>query len=139
MPIRYRSKIDTWLIVVIAIAFFISLLSIILELLTPDALQQGGWISIIIVVVVWAFVGSLIWPLYSEITPSELVVRSGFLHWNMLASPALSLDRLRIEHNQNGKTRFMLISPKDKPGFLRTLAQNAGDFELRDDSIVRLA
>lgn len=153
MPIRYRSKIDTWLIVVIAIAFFISLLSIILDLLSPDALQQGGWISIIIVVVVWAFIGSLIWPLYYEITPSELGVRSGFLHWNvllssiqevqpshnMLASPALSLDRLRIEYNQNGKTRFMLISPKDKPGFLRTLAQNAGDFELRDDSIVRLA
>jgi len=33
----------------------------------------------------------------------------------------------------------MLISPKDQSGFLRNLAQNAGDFELKDDSIVRLA
>ena len=33
----------------------------------------------------------------------------------------------------------MLISPKDKLGFLRDLAQNAGEFELRNDGIVRLA
>ena len=87
-----------------------------------------------------------------EITPTELIVRGGLLHWeiplssiqqvlpthNMFASPALSLDRLRIEYSQKDKTRFMLISPKDKSGFLRKLAQNAGDFELRDDGIVRL-
>ena len=81
MQIRYKSKIDAWLIVIIAIAFLISLMSVVLELLIPGALQQGGWISIVVVVVLWAFIGSLIWPLYYEITPSTLVVRSGFLHW----------------------------------------------------------
>jgi Bacterial PH domain len=109
-------------------------------------------VSIVVVVAVWAFVASLIWPLYYEITPTELVVRGGLLHWeiplssiqqvrpthNMLASPALSLDRLRIEYSQNDKTRFMLVSPKDKSGFLRNLAQNAENLELRDDGIVRL-
>ena len=40
---------------------------------------------------------------------------------------------------QNGKTRFMLISPKYKPGFLRDLAQNSGELEVRDGGIVRLA
>ena len=153
MNIRYKSKKDTWLIVIIAVAFLISLLSLILTILTPGALQQGGWVSVVVVIVVWAFVASLIWPLYYELTPTELIVRGGLLHWeiplnsiqqvrpthNMLASPALSLDRLRIEYNQNDKTRFMLISPKDKSGFLRNLAHNAGDFELRDDGIVRLA
>ena len=152
MNIRYKSKKDAWLIVIIVIAFLISFLSLVLELITPGALQQGGWISVVVVVVVWAFIGSIIFPLYYEITPSMLVVRSGILHWeiplssiqhvhpshNMLTSPALSLDRLRIEYNQNNKTRFMLISPKDKPGFLRDLAQNAGEFEVRDDGIVRL-
>ncbi len=57
----------------------------------------------------------------------------------MLASPALSLGRLRIEYTQHDKTRFMLISPKDKQGFLRDLAPNAGDFEQSDDGIVRMA
>ena len=152
MNIRYHSKKDAWLIAIIVIAFLISLSSLILTLITPGALQQGGWVSVVVVVVVWVFVGSLIWPLYYEITPSALVVRGGLLHWeiplssiqqvlpshNMLASPALSLDRLRIEYTQNGKTRFMLISPKNKSSFLRDLAQNAEKLELRDDSIVRL-
>jgi Bacterial PH domain len=153
MNIRYKSKKDAWLIAIIAVAFLISLISLVLTLITPGALQQGGWVSVVVIVVVWAFVGSLIWPLYYEITPSELVVRSGFLHWeiplssiqrvqpshNMLSSPALSLNRLRIEYIRNGKTRFMLISPKDKPGFLWDLAQNAVGLEQRDDGIVRLA
>jgi len=153
MNIRYQSKKDAWLIGILAVAFLITLISLVLTLITPGALQQGGWVSVVVVVVLWAFIGSLIWPLYYEITPSELVVRSGFLHWeiplssiqqvhpshNMLASPALSLDRLRIEYSQNGKTRYMLISPKDKLGFLRDLAQNSGELELRDDGIVRLA
>jgi uncharacterized membrane protein YdbT with pleckstrin-like domain len=153
MNIRYKSKKDVWLIVIIAVAFLITLISLALTLITPGAVQQGGWVSVVVVVVVWAFVGSIIFPLYYEITPSELVVRSGILHWeipfssiqhvhpshNMLASPALSLDRLRIEYMQNGKTRFMLISPKDKSGFLRDLAQNSAELEVRGDGIVRLA
>jgi hypothetical protein len=152
MNVRYNSKKDAWLIGIIAVAFLITLISLVLTLITPGALQQGGWVSVVVVVVVWAFIGSLIWPLYYAITPSVLVVRSGLLHWeiplssiqqvhpshNMLASPALSLDRLRIEYIQNGKTRYMLISPKDKPGFLRDLAQNSEELELRDDGIVRL-
>ena len=153
MKIRYKSKKDAWLIVIIAVAFLISLFSLVLTFITPGAIQQDGWVSIVVVVVLWGFIASLIWPLYYEITSSELVVRSGLLHWeiplssiqqvypshNMLASPALSLDRLRIEYSRNDKTRFMLISPKDKSGFLTDIAQNAGDFEVRDDGIVRLA
>jgi len=153
MKIRYKSKKDAWLIVIIAVAFLISLFSLVLTFITPGAIQQDGWVSIVVVVVLWGFIASLIWPLYYEITSSELVVRSGLLHWeiplssiqqvhpshNMLASPALSLDRLRIEYSRNDKTRFMLISPKDKSGFLTDIARNAGGFEVRDDGIVRLA
>ena len=139
MNIRYKSKKDAWLIGIIAIAFLISLISLTLTVITPGAIQQGGWVSVVVVAVVWAFIASLIWPLYYEITPTELIVRGGLLHWeiplssiqqvrpthNMLASPALSLDRLRIEYSQKDKTRFMLISPKDKSSFLRNLAHNA--------------
>ena len=58
---------------------------------------------------------------------------------DLLASPALSIDRLRVDYRQNGKQRFILISPRDKPGFLRDLAQSAGGLEVREDGIVRLA
>jgi uncharacterized membrane protein YdbT with pleckstrin-like domain len=154
MSIRYKSKKDAWLMGVFAFAFLITIFSLVRTIIiTSGALQQGVWVSVVVVVAVLTFVGILIWPLYYEITPSELFVRSGLLHWeiplksiqqvcpthNMLTSPALSLDRLRIDYSQNGKECFMLISPKDKPGFLRDLAQTAGDLEVRDDGIVRLA
>jgi len=152
MSIRYPSKKDAWIIAVLAIAFLISLLSLLVTIIIPGALQQGGWVSIVVVVAVWVVVGSFIWPLYYEITQSALLVRSGLLRWqialdsiqqvsptrNMLSSPALSLDRLRVEYSQNGKERYILISPKDKPGFLRDLAQYAGGLEVRGDGIVRL-
>jgi hypothetical protein len=35
-----------------------------------------------------------------------------------LTSPAFSLDRLRIEY---GRGRWIMISPRDKDGFLREL------------------
>jgi hypothetical protein len=66
MNIRYKSKKDAWLVVIIAIAFLISFLSLILTIITPGAFQQGGWVSVVVVVVVWAFIASLIWPLYCQ-------------------------------------------------------------------------
>jgi hypothetical protein len=38
------------------------------------------------------------------------------------SSPALSLDRLRINYRRRGKLRAILISPADKEGFLRVMA-----------------
>ncbi len=153
MSIRYNSKKDAWLVAVIVVALLLSFIPQIFVLMTPEAMQQGAWVSLVVTVVVWVFVASLIWPLYYEITPSELFIRSGLLHWkiplasiqrvsptrNLLASPSLSLDRLRVDYSQNGKARYTLISPKDKPGFLRDLAQYAGDLEVRGEGVVRLA
>ena len=59
----------------------------------------------------------------------QLVVRSGLFKWRIsineiwditptsdpIASPALSLDRLRITY---GKNKSVLISPRDKDAFL---------------------
>ena len=66
------------------------------------------------------------------LTDTDLRVRSGPFRWrvplheirsiapthNPLSSPALSLDRLRIEH---GERKWLMISPRDKDGFLREL------------------
>ena len=40
---------------------------------------------------------------------------------NLLASPALSLDRLEISY---GKNQSILISPKDKSGFLTAIKKD---------------
>jgi hypothetical protein len=67
-----------------------------------------------------------------------LVVRSGPFKWcipiaditsitptsNPLSSPALSLDRLRIEY---GRGHLLMISPRDKEQFVRDLVVTARD------------
>ena len=46
---------------------------------------------------------------------------------NPLSSPALSLDRLRINYKRpSGKTWWVMISPKEKEQFLDDLAKAAG-------------
>src|SRR5262245_12008235 len=87
--------------------------------------------------------GLALWGCYStryEVTPSDLIVRSGpfrstlplgslvevFPTRDPLSAPAPSLDRLRINYRgKDGKMRFTLIPPKDKEGFVRDLASAA--------------
>ncbi|WP_409978400.1 PH domain-containing protein [Anoxybacteroides rupiense] len=38
-----------------------------------------------------------------------------------LSAPALSLDRLQITYGKSGKSKFILISPKDKSLFLKQI------------------
>ena len=66
------------------------------------------------------------------LTDTHLRIRSGPFRWsvplsdvrsvtatrNPLSSPALSLDRLRIEY---GGTRAVMVSPDDKDGFVNEL------------------
>jgi hypothetical protein len=55
---------------------------------------------------------------------------------NPLASPALSLDRLRVELPIHGD---LLLSPKDKAGFLQALTQINPALQLHNGSLVRAA
>jgi len=67
-----------------------------------------------------------------DLSGGTLIIRSGPFRWsipvadiksitptrNPLSSPALSLDRLRIEY---GRERAVMISPNQKEAFLRAL------------------
>ena len=69
--------------------------------------------------------------------PTQLLVKSGPFKWrvpvaditsitptsNPLASPALSLDRLRIDY---GRSSFIIISPRDKDQFIREIESLRG-------------
>jgi hypothetical protein len=132
-PVRHRAKVDWWvapifggmpvLQIVLATAFFLV------------ALPAAG----IIAIVAAAFLSLFLWGCYHtryEITTSDLIVRYGpfrttvelqaivgvFPTRNPLSAPAPSLDRLQIDYRKNGVRAFVLISPKDKEGFVRDLA-----------------
>lgn len=124
----FKSKIDRWLIVVLvttAIASFCAAGFLI------ATMELAGILPAFVLTVAGA--GLPLWLLSSTrytLTAKELLVVSGPFRWSVplrevhavtptrdpLSSPALSLDRLRIDY---GPRRWLMISPQDKEGFLR--------------------
>lgn len=130
MTTVYKSKIDTWLLVVLVVAIGVSLYSA-LEIL--GAGMRGTWVPLLVTVGIGVVLP--IWLLLGvryTLQPGQLTVRSGPLRWrvpiadivsvtptkNPIASPALSLDRLRIEY---GSGKSIMISPRDTDQFVRDL------------------
>ncbi|MBE0592619.1 MAG: PH domain-containing protein [Gemmatimonadales bacterium] len=127
---RFRSKIDTWLVVLLASASAVALLACL------PLVSRGtpGDIAIAALVLLPAL-ALPVWPLVAtqySFEGDDLLIRSGPFRWrvpisevrsvtptrSMLSSPALSLERLRIDH---GRNRSIMVSPADKEGFLREL------------------
>ena len=98
-------------------------------------LQDGGLPPALLVPVLLLGVGLPLWIFvgtHYTFVRDELIVRSGPFRWriplrdiksvtptrDMLSSPALSLDRLRIDY---GKGRAVLVSPVDKDAFLQAI------------------
>lgn len=131
----YASKIDTWLalvIVSIVIACFIVFISV---------ASSGSIVAILVSAPALIFGAGLpLWLMKSTVytlTDETLFVKSGPFKWqvpvnqinsvtptsNPLSSPALSLDRLRIEYGRWGS---IMISPKDKEAFIQDLEARSG-------------
>ncbi len=127
MSTEYRSKIDAWLIAVLALALALAMFGL-YETATVDP-QQTAWLAALIAVFGVGLPVHLLLTTRYELDARQLEVRSGFFKWivplkdvsaitptrNPLSSPALSLDRLRIDYG--GKS--IMISPQDKQAFLR--------------------
>lgn len=145
---RFPSKRDAWLIGVLIAGLAVSCASLTASLLAPEPGPGLGWVVSILIVA--ALFVAWIWTTTDyTLTSGELLVRSGPFRWrvplaeirevtpthNPLSSPALSLDRLEIRYGAKG---FLLISPKDKNGFLRSLVAQTPHLVLRGDRAVRL-
>lgn len=132
---KFRSKKDWWILGFI-IAMTGLLLQLLLTMYAKGSMAQypvHTLIYVLTIAVLW-------WPVWStqyRIEAEQLVVSSMFLTWeiplstiqkispsnNSVSSPALSLDRLRIDYQKEGKAKFILISPKDKQAFTQALQQ----------------
>ena len=126
----HKSKIDTWLVAVLAIASGASLFGAAVTVAEGSAI---AWALGVFIAGIGA--GLPIWLLSSTrytLEPDRLIVQSGPFKWrvpvaditgvtptgNPLSSPALSLDRLRIDY---GRGVSLMISPRDKDKFLSDL------------------
>lgn len=164
---RYHSKKDPALVALawggIPIPFIPALLLLILPMIIPGAprgLMIVGALILLMAIALLAFFLSLTIPLYYEITPTTLRIRSGShlmeiainsiqqvipSHYPLTSprskinrhSPAWSLDRLQVDYKTDDRVRFVLISPEDQLRFMQNLAENSEDLEVMDGRVVR--
>jgi hypothetical protein len=137
----YRSKVDWWLWLVISVGIIvISVSSVALLVNPPQDDVPAVWIAVAMLLLA-AFMAWILFSVRYTVTTTHLLVRAAFFRWripldqiievypthNPLSSPALSLDRLRINYKRpSGKTWWVMISPKEKEQFLDDLAKAAG-------------
>jgi hypothetical protein len=131
--LKFKSKIDRWVLILFAVITAHMLIKI-YELTHNYSLNLNFQLIIIYGLVIF-LIWMLVFSTYYLIENNQLIVKSMIFRWkinisditqiesthNPLSSPALSLDRLRIYYMKNGRMTSIMISPKDKEGFLNTL------------------
>jgi len=126
----YRSKVDTWLGLILG-GTPVALVFVAWKLV--HAPVPGRWLLVIPVVLLGVCLPlSILIATTYRITDEFLVIRSGLLKWEIslheishvaptnepTSGPALSTDRIRIEY---GPRKSVLVSPVNKEEFLHDL------------------
>ena len=129
---RFDSKRDAWIIVIALLSPLLVLVIVANQWIVSRHEVRGPMVGAVIVV--FAVVVLVWWMFrttYYVIDGDTLVIRAGLLTWripirdikavaptrNPLSSPALSLDRLRIDYGSS----FIMVSPVDKERFIDAL------------------
>ena len=123
---RYPSKISYGLLIFVLVSLIAG---------TVPLVSSGNWIGISVNLAVLAFVLYVFYSIYYVIEGNSLIIRVGVLfNWKVeistikliaesnswISSPAASLDRLNIIYK---KHKSILVSPKDKSGFIAHLTR----------------
>jgi membrane protein YdbS with pleckstrin-like domain len=148
----FPSKKDFWLVLIV-IGSGILLLAVAVSHVTTRGINNPEtWITSGVAILYIGIISFLAYPVYYEITPSHLLIRSGLLlryriplssiesiqpTRSPLSSPAWSLDRLRIKYSKSGRKQIIMISPKDKEIFLRHLVTMEPYLELKENMVIR--
>lgn len=130
---RFRSKIDWWVM-----GFVICLTGMLIQLLltmyakgTMVEYPEHTAVYVLTIAMIW-------WPVWTTrytVANGQLNIRCMWLNRNIpmadiqgvsptsnsVSSPALSLDRLKVDYLKDGKIKSVLVSPKDKQGFTSLL------------------
>jgi len=150
---KYCSKKDLWVLLLVWTAILLPLAFGLcaIHAASEPVLVVGGWISLVVGGLFTLSLALLSFPLYYEVTPTALCIRSGLLLQeipfssiqaivptrNPLVAPAWSLDRLQVNYYADKKPFCALIAPQDKAGFLRELAGCVPELEIKAGSVLR--
>ena len=136
MELRFRSKVDRWLVAPVAVGFLVP----VILLLRGLATGRLTVVAAVVLLIISFGIASLVVPTYA-VTDDSIVVRRGFLRSSMplarvrqlratreaLASPALSLDRIEIRTDRG---LWLFVSPADRPGFVRAVQRRHPSIEV---------
>lgn len=137
----FRSKLGREIIIPIAI---------ILVGLGSLMVYQKIWEGLTVIVCVIIFIIFIFSTTYYQIEGRILKIRCGVFSNlkididtirrmsetnNPISSPAFSLDRLEIKYQKERKIDTVMISPKDKDGFIKMITQLNPTIELRLKSL----
>ena len=135
-PKRFKSKIDRWLLYLLIAVMVFEVVVMSAAAMQADSPLEAT-VLIIAALVIVGLLGSMLIGTHYTVDGNTLRIRCGPFRWqvpvdaiesveptrNPLSSPALSLDRLRIQY---GKRRIF-VSPADKAGFLKAIGQGPAD------------
>jgi hypothetical protein len=130
----YKSKKDTWLIVVIMASMLVAVVAGANLILFAPAIWERAMGMVILFAILIPIL--LTAPVSYTIDRDNIHVRGGYKYWTIpiqnilavrpsrlwIASPALSMDRLEIEYKDWEGTSLLLISPERTDQFLDELA-----------------
>lgn len=147
----YATKVDWWIGLILIFTAAVLIGSAVPFFVGPPAQTPLGLAIGVFCLVLAVWTGRIPYNTNYEIGQTELVIRSAGFRWrvpleaivevipthNPLSSPACSLDRLRVNYrNRKGRSRFVLISPREKEDFLRDLAETVPGLKLVNDRLV---
>lgn len=126
----YKTRIDTWLLVVLLAAMGLALLAALEVIVVAD--RSAWWIAPLAAVLGVGLPAWLLLDTKYRLDEKELRISSGPFRWrvllstiqsvepsaNPIASPALSLKRIRIDY---GAGQTVYISPRDREAFISEL------------------
>jgi len=131
MEKRFRSKIDLWILVVLVLGLVAQSYAMV-AVISSNSPLSAKYTMAATTVLLFLLIGSILIGTVYTVTDRELRIRCGPIRKSIrreeihriyetrspLSSPALSLDRLRIEY---GRGRSVMISPADKKEFLAAM------------------
>jgi membrane protein YdbS with pleckstrin-like domain len=142
---EFTSKVDAWLVIVLAGAM---LLSLTFSVLLWESSRVGSLVSLTVVLlevglILWRFV-----PCKYVLEAEHLLIRSGLaaqripyrditgieMSSSFLAAPALSLQRVKISFGP--RYQFQLVSPRERELFVEWLQQRVRDASTRGTNAV---
>ncbi|MEM9091278.1 MAG: PH domain-containing protein [Cyanobacteria bacterium P01_F01_bin.53] len=132
----FRSAVDPWVY-----ALVVSLPILLIRAVVPQITDANSTIVILTVAILSPFIIIPAWLLmatYYRVDSAMLRIQAGPFSWSvpleqirsvtasrsLISSPALSMNRLKIEY---GRARSILVSPKNKVAFIEAIGHQPAD------------